>query len=68
MIDLVERLAERRCSPGYEGNTPDEEARWWLRAIADELDKELYSQAYYGVSPTNTPMTFCGDVVKWLRS
>ncbi len=43
MSDLVERLAEKRERfPRYAviAGVDTEEARWWLNAIADELDQD----------------------------
>ena len=40
---VLERLAEkwRNWTPdGEEGHTSEDEARWWLNAIADELTRE----------------------------
>ena len=39
MSGLVERLVAR-WHKEYTGNSERDEARWWLNAIADELERE----------------------------
>lgn len=54
MSDLVERLAEKwAVNTGQAATQREWDARWWLNAIADELEKEFHP----GVGPSN-----------WLRS
>jgi len=72
MMRLVERLAKNwfddgPCRTNCEVSA-SEEARWWLNAIADELDNELHNQAYHGVSPEDIPLNICEDIVSWLRT
>ena len=57
-MSLVERLAEK-FSKALAPRTRDEEARWWLNAIADELDSwmALHGYGHHGASQLD-----------WLRS
>ena len=56
--DVVERLAERwggRIDDGMDRHTHEDDARWWLNAIADELE--------------NTERTeWSAFAIDWLRS
>ena len=66
MSSMVERLAEKQAKnfdvPCDENRERD--ARWWLNAIADELDKTLTTPERPNLGLTSTS----DAVLKWLRS
>ena len=70
MSDLVERLAEKREGEGgqvgaYMKSTSDE-ARWWLNAIAEELEAD--AEAAFKIAFTGETFPFeLQDMAKWLR-
>ncbi len=69
-MNLVERLAEKRDAIPYlviPGNKYTDEARWWLNAIANELDtSEDDALEHIG---QYEPDVYSGEVAaQWLRS
>ena len=63
--DIVERLAKRAEIEGMSERThPVGEVRWWLNAIADELEQH----AENSISIPTRPIRSLGMMANWLRT
>ena len=61
--DVVDRLAEKwLVGVGASQQAARNQARWWLNAIADELEHEESS-----VDPERSGPTRVSTAIKWLR-
>lgn len=66
MSDLVERLAKKRgLNPFEASNKAAQEARWWLNAIADELEENSDRYTSSKVHGGAQGMRFSA---RWLRN
>ena len=67
-MSLVERLVSR-WHKEYTGKSEREEARWWLNAIADELDNHTFGfQGSDELTYTMGVRKGMGLPIEWLRS
>ncbi len=63
--EMVERLAEKWSDENHRGDVFPDEARWWLNAIADELEAAMpdndHDSDYYGFGTADWLRTQAGD-------